>query len=129
MSGRVVHFEIPFDDGDRARSFYKEIFDWQLQTMPEMGGYTLVTTGPSSETGPTEPGFINGGMLARDQAATRGPVIVVDVPSIDAVLERIGGLGGSTVVGRTPVGDMGFAAYFTDPEGNVVGLWETAPQG
>jgi predicted enzyme related to lactoylglutathione lyase len=23
---------------------------------------------------------------------------------------------------------MGFAAYFTDPEGNVMGLWETAPQ-
>ena len=42
MSGRVVHFEVPFDDGDRARSFYKEAFGWQLQTMPEMGGYTLV---------------------------------------------------------------------------------------
>jgi hypothetical protein len=22
---------------------------------------------------------------------------------------------------------MGFAAYFTDPEGNLVGLWENAP--
>jgi predicted enzyme related to lactoylglutathione lyase len=126
MSGRVVHFEIPFDDGDRARSFYKEIFDWQLQTMPEMGGYTLVMTGPSGDSGPTEAGFINGGMLSREQGATSGPVIVVDVDSIDASLERIGGLGGSTVVGKTPVGDMGFAAYFTDPEGNVVGLWETA---
>ena len=30
MSGRVVHFEVPFDDGDRARSFYKEAFGWQL---------------------------------------------------------------------------------------------------
>jgi hypothetical protein len=29
-------------------------------------------------------------------------------------------------VGKTPVGDMGFAASCTDPEGNVVGLWETA---
>ena len=38
MSGRVVHFEVPFDDGDRARSVYKEAFGWQLQTMPEMGG-------------------------------------------------------------------------------------------
>ena len=126
MSGRVVHFEIPFDDGDRARSFYKEIFGWQLQTMPEMGGYTLVMSGPSGDAGPTEPGFINGGMLSRDQAATRGPVIVVDVESIDATLERIGGSGGSTVVAKVPVGDMGFAAYFTDPEGNVVGLWESA---
>ena len=126
MSGRVVHFEVPFDDGDRARGFYKEIFGWQLQTLPEMGGYTLVTSGPSGDTGPTEPGFINGGMLSREQAATPGPVVVVDVDSIEESLERIGALGGSTVVGRTPVGDMGFAAYFKDPEGNVVGLWETA---
>jgi predicted enzyme related to lactoylglutathione lyase len=126
MSGRVVHFEIPFDDGDRARSFYKEIFDWQLVQMPDMGGYTLVMSGPSSDQGPTEPGFINGGMLSRDQAATSGPVIVIDVPSIDASLEKIGSLGGSVVAPKTAVGDMGFAAYVTDSEGNVVGLWETA---
>jgi predicted enzyme related to lactoylglutathione lyase len=126
VSGRVVHFEVPFDDGDRARGFYKEVFGWQLVTMPEMGGYTLVMSGPSGDQGPTESGFINGGMLSREQAATKGPVIVIDVDSIDACLEKIGGLGGSTVAGKTPVGDMGFAAYFTDSEGNVIGLWENA---
>jgi uncharacterized protein len=128
MSGRVVHFEVPFDDGDRARNFYKEAFGWQIMEMPDMG-YTIVMTGPSSDTGPTEPGFINGGMLARGQAATPGPVIVVDVESIEVALERINELGGSTLVGKTPVGDMGFAAYVRDTEGNAVGLWETAPQG
>ncbi|HYO36483.1 MAG TPA: VOC family protein, partial [Geodermatophilus sp.] len=112
MSGKVVHFEVPFDDGDRARSFYKEAFGWQVMEMPEMG-YTIVVTGPSDDSGPTEAGFINGGMLSREQAATTGPVVVLDVESIDTTLERIGDLGGSTVVGRTPVGDMGFAAYFT----------------
>jgi predicted enzyme related to lactoylglutathione lyase len=50
----------------------------------------------------------------------------VDVESIDAALAKIESLGGKTVTGRTPVGNMGFAAYFTDSEGNVVGLWETA---
>ena len=128
MSGRVVHFEIPFDDGDRARGFYKEIFGWQAMEMPEMS-YTIVMSGPSNDQGPTEAGFINGGMLSRQQAATPAPVIVIDVDSIDATLERIGTQGGSTVVGKTPVGDMGFAAYFTDPEGNVLGLWESAGQG
>ena len=125
MSGRVVHFEIPFDDGDRARGFYKELFGWQAVEMPEMS-YTLVMSGPSDDSGPTESGFINGGMLARQQAATDRPVLVIDVSSIDETLARIGERGGSTVVGKTPVGDMGFAAYFTDPEGNVMGLWETA---
>ena len=125
MSGRVVHFEIPFDDGDRARSFYKELFGWQVMEMPEMS-YTIMSTGPSGDQGPTEPGYIGGGMLSRQQAATSGPVVVIDVDSIDETLARIGERGGSTVVGKTPVGDMGFAAYFTDPEGNVMGLWETA---
>jgi predicted enzyme related to lactoylglutathione lyase len=127
MSGRVVHFEVPFDDGDRARSFYKDAFGWQLMEMPEMG-YTIVMTGPSGDSGPTEPGFINGGMLSREQAAASGPVPVVDVESIEDSLAKIGDLGGSIVVGKTPVGDMGFAAYFTDPEGNVMGLWETVRQ-
>ena len=126
MSGRVVHFEIPYDDGDRARGFYKAAFDWEIVQMPEMGGYTLVMTGPSGEQGPTEAGFINGGMLSREMSATRHPVVVVDVPSIDATLERIPELGGSVVAGKTAVGEMGFAAYVSDPEGNVVGLWETA---
>jgi predicted enzyme related to lactoylglutathione lyase len=125
MSGRVVHFEIPFDEADRARNFYKELFGWQIMEMPEMN-YTIVSTGPSGDQGPTELGYIGGGMLSRQQAATSGPVLVIDVDSIEETLKRIGGMGGSTVVGKTPVGEMGFAAYFTDPEGNVVGLWETA---
>lgn len=30
------------------------------------------------------------------------------------------------MLARQPVGDMGFVAYFRDPEGNIVGLWENA---
>jgi predicted enzyme related to lactoylglutathione lyase len=127
MSGRVVHFEIPYDDGDRARGFYSEAFGWQLQSMPGMG-YTLVTSGPSGDTGPTEPGFINGGMMSREDSPSAAPILVVDVDSIDDTLARIDRLGGKTLRGREPVGDMGFAAYLADPEGNVVGLWETAGQ-
>ena len=57
MSGKVVHFEIPFDDGDRARTFYREAFGWQVMAVPDMD-YTMVMTGPSDpEKGPTEPGF------------------------------------------------------------------------
>ena len=125
MSGRVVHFEIPFDDGDRARSFYKELFGWQVMEMPDMG-YTMVMSGPSDDAGPSESGFINGGMMSRDGSPARSPVLVIDVDSIDETLKRIQGNGGSVVTPKAPVGEMGFAAYFTDPEGNVVGLWETA---
>jgi predicted enzyme related to lactoylglutathione lyase len=127
MSGRVVHFEIPYDDGDRARGFYREAFGWDLQSMPGMG-YTLVSTGPNGEQGPTEPGFINGGMMSRTDSPSPGPIVVVDVEGIDDALTRIGELGGTVLVPRQPVGDMGYSAYVRDPEGNVIGLWETAGQ-
>ena len=57
----------------------------------------------------------------------RGPIITVDVEDIDATLATIEELGGTTVTPRQEVGQMGFAAYFNDPEGNLMGLWENAP--
>jgi predicted enzyme related to lactoylglutathione lyase len=125
MAGRVVHFELPYDDAERARRFYADAFGWDLTPMPEMD-YTIVSTGPMSQDGrPTEPGYVNGGLLSRSEAASPGPVVVVDVDDIDAALAQAESAGGQTVVGRTPVGDMGFTAYLRDPEGNVLGLWET----
>ena len=125
MSARVVHFEVPFDDADRARRFYTEVFDWQIQTMPEMG-YNIVSTGPMSDQGmPNEPGYIGGGMLQRQEPVTT-PVITLEVDDIDATLVAVEKGGGSTIREKMPVGTMGFAAYFTDSEGNLMGLWQTA---
>ena len=125
MGGRVVHFEIPFDDGDRARAFYQNAFGWSVMPIPEMS-YTMVSTGPTGEQGPTEPGYIGGGMMQRS-AGFQGPVITVDVDDIDASLAKVQELGGTTVRPRQEVGQMGFTAYFTDPEGNLMGLWQSAP--
>ena len=50
----------------------------------------------------------------------------MDVDDIDAALEKINALGGSTVLPRQDVGGMGWSAYFKDTEGNVVGLWQNA---
>lgn len=125
MSARVVHFEVPFDDAERALSFYRDVFDWQIQPLPEMD-YNIVSTGPGDDQGmPTEPGYIGGGMLQR-QAPVTAPAITLAVDDIDATLATIEEHGGSTVQGKQPVGDMGFAAYFSDSEGNVVGLWQNA---
>ena len=124
MAGKVVHFEVPYDDVDRATSFYKDIFGWQIQSVPELS-YHLVSTGPSGDQGPTEPGYIGGGMFAR-QASVATPVITIDVDDIDASLAAIEAHGGSTVEKKIPVGEMGFAAYFTDSEGNLLGLWQSA---
>lgn len=127
MAAKIVHFEVPFDDGDRARTFYREAFGWQVDEMPEMD-YTSAVTGPVGDNGmPSEPGYINGGMFKRDNDSPKSPVITLDVPDIGAALAQIEKLGGATVAPKTPVGEMGFAAYFTDTEGNTIGLWESAP--
>ena len=97
MAGAVVHFEIPADDPERAQGFR-----------------------------PVEPGAINGGMLQR-QGVWQAPVVVIDVEDIPATLAEVQRLGGATVREMTPVGEMGFAAYFTDTEGNLMGLWQSAP--
>jgi predicted enzyme related to lactoylglutathione lyase len=125
---KVVHFEIPAADLDRAKNFYGSVFGWQLQTMPVGDGeYTVVTTTPVDERSqlPTEPGAINGGLLQRDDRIS-APVLTIDVEAIDDALREIEAGGGSTVTPRTPLPGMGAFAYFRDPEGNVLGLWETS---
>jgi len=126
MSGRVVHFEIPADDLDRAQAFYGQAFGWTLQPIPD-GNYVLVMTGPSGQTGPTESGFINGGLNKRENAPAPGPVVVIDVADIDSAIDQIVALGGAKAGDKVDVMGMGWSAYFTDPDGNVVGLWQNNP--
>ena len=122
---KVIHFEVPFEDGERATTFYREAFGWQLNAMPQFQ-YVLATTTPADETGsPTEAGGINGGMLRR-QGPISAPVITIGVADLDEALARVEKLGGSVAIGRQPVGDMGFSAYFHDTEGNLIGLWQNA---
>jgi hypothetical protein len=124
---KVVHFEIPADDVDRAKEFYGAIFGWQLQTMQMEGGeYTIAMTTPIDEQSqlPTEPGAINGGLMRRDEH-TPTPVITIEVDAIDDALQRIESQGGAVVRPRTAIPGMGAFGYFKDPEGNVMGLWET----
>lgn len=126
---KVVHFEIPADDVERAKKFYGSSFGWELQTMDMGDGeYTSVkTTAVDEQTQmPTDPGAINGGMFQRDERLT-SPVITIDVDGIDDALKQIEDAGGTTVTPRTPIPGMGAFAYFKDSEGNVLGLWENTP--
>ena len=48
MAGQVVHFELPFDDAERAKAFYGDVFGWSLADMPGMA-YTYAMTAPSDD--------------------------------------------------------------------------------
>lgn len=126
MSNSVVHFEIPADDFERAHTFYNEAFGWSMQHMPEMQ-YTAVMTTESNDQGmPATPGAINGGMAQRQSPISEHPTVTIGVDDIDTAFEKISSAGGSPVGEKMQVADMGWAAYFKDSEGNVIGLWQTA---
>ncbi|HYJ61944.1 MAG TPA: VOC family protein [Actinomycetota bacterium] len=121
---KVVHFEIPVDDRERATAFYASVFDWDIQHLPEMQ-YTMVGTVAVDENQlPTEPGAINGGLMERS-TATPSPVITIDVDEIDDALKKVEAEGGSVVTPKTPIPGMGAFAYFKDSEGNTMGLFQT----
>lgn len=123
MKGRVVHFEIPADNVKRASQFYKKTFEWETDEMPEMG-YTILRTTPSDADGrPTEPGAINGGMGKRSETLA-APVVTIFVEDIDAAGKLIKKNGGKVTVPKQSIGPMGFIAYFTDTEGNTIGLFQ-----
>jgi predicted enzyme related to lactoylglutathione lyase len=124
---KVVHFEITYEDQERAKDFYRTVFEWDLNDVPMGGGmnYTTATTVPiDAQMMPTEPGAINGGFTTKG-AETPAPVITIGVDSIDDTLKKIEAEGGSVVTPRTPIQDMGAFAYFKDSEGNTMGLFET----
>lgn len=123
---QVSHFEIPSDDRERAKEFYASAFDWEIEEMPfEDGVYTSVITSPVDEEHMHEErGAINGAIIEREDSLT-APILTITVQSIDDYVSKIESAGGTIVVPKDEVPDMGFYAYFEDSEGNVIGLWET----
>jgi len=123
---KVIFFEIPADNLARARKFYGTVFDWKMNEIPSMH-YTQVGTVEADKLGvrgkPKEPGAINGGMVERNDSV-KSPVIYISVENIDEAAATIEKNGGKVIQPKSPVGNFGFAAYFKDTEGNVVGLWQ-----
>ena len=121
----VVHFEIPVDDLERAKTFYGTVFDSELQSVPEMQ-YTTITTTPIDEQSmrPTTPGAINGGLMNRSKE-TPSPVITIGVDSVEEALKKVEAEGGTVITPSTPIPGMGAFGYFKDSEGNVMGCSST----
>ncbi len=127
----IVHFEIPVQDLEKARSFYGSIFGWDLQDwpMPDGSVYIGVRTTPVDETTriPLKPGAINGGIMKKNEHA-QAPIFAITVSSIDDYIPKIQNAGGKVIMPKVDMQGMGFYAYVADPEGTVLGLWEDAPK-
>jgi len=121
----VTHFEIPAKDPKKASAFYGKAFGWQFNQYPGFEYWSIGTAMSDQKRRPTSPGSINGGM-GKKSATLKVPTVTVSVSDIDGTLANIKKLGGKVVEKKTAVGDMGFTAYFADPEGNVIGLYQDA---
>jgi len=120
----VVHFEIPAKDVKRASAFYSKAFGWAFNQFPNFEYWRIGTTESDQQGNPTSPGAINGGLGKKGSTAPKDPTVTIRVADIDAALKNISKLGGKVTGKKTPVGDMGFTAYFEDTEGNNIGLWQ-----
>lgn len=125
----LVHFEIPVNDLEAARKFYGPVFGWTLSDwpMPDGSTYIGVHTTPIDEATrqPLKPGAINGGIMKKSDIA-KAPIFAVHVDSIDEKVKVIESAGGKVVMPKMDMMGMGFYAYVTDNDGNVLGLWEDA---
>ena len=123
---QVYTFDLPVDDMERAKKFYEKVFGWEIVPVLGSGGnYHSAITVPSDEKGePKVPGGINGGFYQRGTHGLIGTFIEIKVPSIDNHLRMIEKAGGTTVLPKGSISDLGFFAVVKDTEGNIVGLWE-----
>lgn len=117
---RVIHFEIPADDPQRAISFYESVFGWRFEKWEGPMDYWLVMTGPEEEPG------IDGGLATRQGTAT-GFENTIGVESLDEVLAKIEAQGGRVIRPKAAVPGVGWLAYCEDTEGNRFGLMEDDP--
>jgi len=133
MKNPIVHFEIPVDDIERAKTFYTQVFDWQIEKfeMPDSSSdeddyYMVRTIEVDEKQMPKQAGGINGGLMKRKDPGQ--PFMnYVSTDSIDNTLNAIKEAGGEVLMSKTEIApNMGWIAAFRDTEGNIMGLHEIA---
>ena len=115
---RVIHFEIPVNDPDRAIKFYTNVFGWKIEKWPGPMEYWLVNSGDAKAPG------INGGIMKRGNVQTTN---TLGVDSLDDSVKAVTKAGGKLVMPKTPIPGVGYFAYCEDPEGNLFGVMQADP--
>jgi predicted enzyme related to lactoylglutathione lyase len=119
MGHPVVHFEIVGKDGERLRSYYSELFGWQIDADNPMNYGVVMREGNVSDDGVG----IGGGVAGGPEGYPGHLTFYVQVPDVEATLAQAESLGGTRVMGPDEVPGMGLEiGHFTDPEGHLIGV-------
>ena len=109
----IVHIEIAAKDRETAGKFYSEIFGWKVQQLPEMNYATF-----EAEGGP------GGGFNPVENDPPAPVMAYIHTDDIDATLKRIQELGGKILRPKDDIPEMGQFAFFSDPSGNPLAVWQ-----
>jgi uncharacterized protein len=112
---RVIHFEIPVDQPDRAVSFYTKVFGWKVDKWEGAEPYWLITTGEKGQMG------IDGAIMKRT-SPVMSTCNTIDVPSIEEFTAKITANGGKIISPKMPIPGIGYFSYCQDTEGNTFGI-------
>lgn len=122
----LVHFELPYEDRERAERFYGSAFGWKTQFLgPDMGDYVLLTTA-EMDAKPNRPaGAIDGGMFPkRPDRPMQHPSIVIAVRNIARAMASVRGAGGEVLGEPHSFPNVGLYVSFVDTEGNRISMLE-----
>jgi len=115
MGAPLCHFEFMTDNPDKCKAFYTKVLGWEFADCG-MPGYTMIKTGQAPE----------GGMMQRPPQAPHAAMnIYFMVEDIGATLGKVEKTGGRVIVPKTPIPNVGSFAMFADPEGIVVGIFQS----
>lgn len=113
---RIVWFEIPADNVERAKTFYGALFGWKIQAFPGMMDYWHIDTGGGDDTP-------DGGLMARKHS--QQPITnYINVVSVTKSMAKVEKLGGKVCQPKMAVPQMGYFAVCQDTENNTFALWE-----
>ena len=123
MGQPVVHFEVIGKDGEKLRSYYSELFGWEIDADNEMKYGVVQREGNTNSDGIG----IGGGIGGPGPDDYPGHVtFYVEVPDVEAALQKAESLGGARIFGPDTIMERMVLGQFTDPEGHVIGLVQGA---
>jgi len=123
MGAPVVHFEIIGKDGEKLRSYYSELFGWEIDADNPMN-YGIVNREANSSADGSN--GIAGG-VAGSPDMDGHVTFYIAVPDVEAALAKAESLGGTRVMGPDKVMEEVELGQFTDPEGHLIGLVKDTP--
>ncbi|AGB01993.1 VOC family protein [Methanoregula formicica] len=121
----IAYFEIPANNVDRAKHFYKNLLGWMIEPIktPTMDLKSMEAIQYNEITlGEPTLGTINmGGLYKRQGDETIKNYVMVD--DIDKVVAKVEKLGGKIVMPKFMIKGVGLVAVLQDTEGNGFGVW------